>query len=143
MLERLHPEVRILPRAEGATKEALAALTARCPGLPESFLRLFAEATELELSYRGICLRLYGPTGCLEMDEAYSISRSVPGAITVGDNGDADPDHSEGERREILIGHSSEERLLLVSFTDTEGRIRMISARRATRRERRKHEGSK
>ena len=54
----------------------------------------------------------------------------------------ADPDHSQGERREILVGHSSEERLLLVSFTDREDRIRMITPRRATRRERGTHEES-
>jgi len=30
----------------------------------------------------------------------------------------ADPEHSGGERREILVGNSSRGRLLLVSFTD-------------------------
>ena len=54
----------------------------------------------------------------------------------------SDPDHSEGERREILAGHSSKGRLLFVSFTDREDRIRVISARRATRRERQNHEES-
>jgi uncharacterized DUF497 family protein len=54
----------------------------------------------------------------------------------------ADPDHSEGERREILVGHSVDGPLILVSFTDREGRIRIISARRATRREHRDYEES-
>ncbi len=53
-----------------------------------------------------------------------------------------DPDHSEGEQREILVGHSIKDHLLLVSFTDREGRIRIISARRATRREGREYEES-
>jgi uncharacterized DUF497 family protein len=48
----------------------------------------------------------------------------------------ADPDHSKSEQREILVGHSAQHRLLLVSFTDRQGRIRVISAREATRRER-------
>jgi uncharacterized DUF497 family protein len=52
----------------------------------------------------------------------------------------ADPDHSESESREILIGHSSQHRLLLVSFTDRQGRIRLISAREVTRGERRDYE---
>jgi uncharacterized DUF497 family protein len=46
-----------------------------------------------------------------------------------------DPDHSEAEDRMILIGHSGD-RLLVVSFTERQGRIRLISARRATPRER-------
>lgn len=45
------------------------------------------EATELELSYGGRYLRLYGPLGCMEMDEAYGISNAIPNAITIGDNG--------------------------------------------------------
>ena len=54
----------------------------------------------------------------------------------------ADPDHSESETREILIGHSSQHRLLLVAFADRQGKIRLISARMITRRERREYEES-
>ena len=51
-----------------------------------------------------------------------------------------DPDHSESEPREILVGYSVQGRLLLVAFTDRRGRIRLISARQVTRRERRDYE---
>jgi uncharacterized DUF497 family protein len=54
----------------------------------------------------------------------------------------ADPDHSESERRVILVGHSARHRLLLVAFTDRQGKIRLISAREVTRRERRDYEES-
>jgi uncharacterized protein len=55
----------------------------------------------------------------------------------------SDPDHSESERREILIGHSVHARLLLVAFADRQGKIRLISARKVTRRERRDYEESR
>ncbi len=49
--------------------------------------------------------------------------------------------HSEDELREIIIGYSSHERVLLVCFTErAPALIRIISARRATRRERRDYE---
>jgi uncharacterized DUF497 family protein len=51
-----------------------------------------------------------------------------------------DPDHSGVERRELIIGHSAQQRLLLVSFTDRGRRTRIISARQATARERRDYE---
>jgi uncharacterized DUF497 family protein len=51
-----------------------------------------------------------------------------------------DEAHSEEEQREIIVGHSVDDRLLLVSFTEREGAIRIISARRATKRERRDYE---
>ena len=51
-----------------------------------------------------------------------------------------DEAHSEGERREIIIGHSRNNRLLLISFTECSNVIRIISARLATRREREDYE---
>lgn len=52
----------------------------------------------------------------------------------------ADPDHSNEEDREITIGYSARQRLLFVSHCRRGDRQRIISARRATRRERRQHE---
>jgi len=44
--------------------------------------------------------------------------------------------HSTGEQREIIIGHSILNRLLVVSFAELEtGNIRVISARLANRKE--------
>jgi uncharacterized DUF497 family protein len=51
-----------------------------------------------------------------------------------------DPDHSADEDRFVTIGDSRHGRLLLVAHTDRGGRIRIISARAATPRERRQHE---
>lgn len=52
----------------------------------------------------------------------------------------ADPDHSIGELRMITIGQSRLQRLLLVCHTEREGEVRLISARVATRQERRSYE---
>jgi len=54
-----------------------------------------------------------------------------------------DPGHSVAERREVIVGHSSQGRLLLVCFTHRGSTIRLISARPATRRERRDYEEAK
>ncbi len=51
-----------------------------------------------------------------------------------------DDDHSLNEKREIIIGYSSDKRLLIVCFTEREDQIRIITARRADPDERRKHE---
>jgi len=47
-----------------------------------------------------------------------------------------DEEHSTDEDRYITIGRSQRGRLLLVAHTDRGGRLRIISARKATRRER-------
>jgi uncharacterized DUF497 family protein len=51
-----------------------------------------------------------------------------------------DSDHSYGEERYVIIGLSSVNRLLIVAHTDRADRVRLISAREATRFERRFYE---
>jgi len=53
----------------------------------------------------------------------------------------ADPDHSAEEDRLITVGYSTTARLLVVCHTERSGAVRIISARRATTRERKRHEG--
>ena len=54
----------------------------------------------------------------------------------------ADPDHSIGEARWITFGQSVHGRLLAVAHTDEGDIIRIISARMATRHEKRFYEES-
>ncbi len=51
-----------------------------------------------------------------------------------------DPYHSGGEEREITIGHSTTRRVVFVSHCQRGSRVRIISARKATRRERKQYE---
>jgi uncharacterized protein len=51
-----------------------------------------------------------------------------------------DEEHSIEEEREIIIGHSTKHRLLLVCFTARGASIRILSTRKATRRERQDYE---
>ena len=51
-----------------------------------------------------------------------------------------DPDHSVGEDRFLTVGYSSRGRLVVVCHTERRGAGRLISARRATARERKRHE---
>ena len=51
-----------------------------------------------------------------------------------------DEEHSYDEQREIIIGHSTRQRLVLVSFTARGTKVRIISAREATVTERRDYE---
>jgi uncharacterized DUF497 family protein len=51
-----------------------------------------------------------------------------------------DPDHSDDEDRYITMGTSLDRRLLVISHTDRDDRVRIISAREASRSERRDYE---
>jgi uncharacterized DUF497 family protein len=66
--------------------------------------------------------------------EAATVFRD-PLGITVDD-----PDHSDEEDREITIGMSTAQRLLIVAHTDRHHRVRIINARELTRVERQAYE---
>ncbi|MBI4317422.1 MAG: BrnT family toxin [Chloroflexi bacterium] len=51
-----------------------------------------------------------------------------------------DPDHSIEEYRFVVVGQSRRGRLLIVSYTERGDRIRIISARVLTRKERKAYE---
>ena len=67
-------------------------------------------------------------------EEAASVFLA-PAALTFWD-----PDHSQEEDREITIGRSTRQRVLFVAHVTREGRVRIISARRATRQEQKQYE---
>ena len=51
-----------------------------------------------------------------------------------------DPDHSIGEEREITIGRSGRQQVVFVSHCRRGDRVRIISARKTTRGERKQYE---
>jgi len=78
--------------------------------------------------------RLNAKTHRISFDEACTAFRD-PLSRTIDD-----PLHSEDEDRFVLIGRSIQGRLLVVVHTERGDRIRIISARLATNRERFRYE---
>jgi hypothetical protein len=54
-----------------------------------------------------------------------------------------DEDHADDEYRELIIGYSKRNRLVVVAFTEREEVIRIISARKADQDERETYEQAK
>jgi hypothetical protein len=69
----------------------------------------------------------------VSFDEAASVFQDAA-ALTFDD-----PDHSDEEPREITIGISTRGRVLFLSHCDRGDRIRIISARKATSKERKQY----
>jgi len=51
-----------------------------------------------------------------------------------------DPDHSVDEHRYIIIGESPQRRLIIVSYTERDNVVRLVSAREVTKSERETYE---
>jgi uncharacterized DUF497 family protein len=86
----------------------------------------------------------YGPKAAanrakhkVTFEEASTVFADPLGRIT------DDLRHSEGEERFVLLGQSDKRRLLVIMFTERGQAIHLISARTASRRERREYEQGK
>ncbi|MFO0804041.1 MAG: BrnT family toxin [Gemmataceae bacterium] len=85
-----------------------------------------------------------------EWDDAKAHSNFHKHGVTFGEAATAfadpmavvwpDPDHSMEEERFLIIGVAASGRTLIVSHTDRDNRIRIISAREASRREQKGYE---
>ena len=73
----------------------------------------------------------------ISFDEARTVFKDAM-SITV-----SDPLHSEDEERFILLGYSKTNKLLVVVHTERGDRIRIISSRLATKKERELYEEKK
>ena len=72
----------------------------------------------------------------VSFEEASSVFRDFLG-LTI-----EDPLHSTGEARMVQIGTSHRNRLLVVVYTERRDNIRIITARKATKKERARYEGN-
>jgi hypothetical protein len=80
--------VKVLAKEDGAKESQIEDLKRRYPLLPSEYADLVRDATEIEVEFEnGRSLRVWGPAGCLEMDEAYLISSLITGSIPIGDDG--------------------------------------------------------
>ena len=75
-------------------------------------------------------LKIHG----ISFDEASTAFKDIL-SVTIHD-----PLHSNEESRFILIGNSYKNRLLVVVHTERGNKVRIISTRRATRKERKQYE---
>ena len=84
----------------------------------------------------------WDPEKARENEQKHGVG--FPEASEVFDDGHSssvpDPDHSADEDRYLIFGISKQGRHLVVSYTERGERIRLISARQMTSRERRAYE---
>lgn len=88
MIKSIHSSLQILASAPPAGANEVTLLQKYFGAIPTDYLQLVSEATEIELHHaNGQYLRIWGPIGCIEMDEGYGIRQRIPGAVPIGDDG--------------------------------------------------------
>lgn len=55
--------------------------------IPEDFLEIIREQTEIEINVDGKkYIRIWGADGCIEMNEAYNIQENIPNSLAIADD---------------------------------------------------------
>lgn len=81
-------EFKILAKQPNAMPEHVQQLKDYFVNCPQEYIDLVCEATEIEMEHvEGQYVRIWGPLGCIEMDEGYHIRQNIPSAFPIGDDG--------------------------------------------------------
>ena len=55
--------------------------------IPEDFLQVIRELTDVEINVDGKkYIRIWGPCGCIDMNDAYSIQDNIPNSLAIADD---------------------------------------------------------
>jgi hypothetical protein len=88
MLDNIDSSFAILAKGRPATKEQIDAAANHFGNLPQEFIEMVGDATDVEIQHQnGQYIRIWGPVTCVEMDQANEICKYIPGAIPIGDDG--------------------------------------------------------
>lgn len=80
--------IKIIATQPAATSEQVQQLNDCFGQCPQEYVDLICEATEIEMQHlEGQYVRIWGPLGCIEMDEGYGIRQRIPSAFPIGDDG--------------------------------------------------------
>lgn len=92
MLSQINAKFQVRATRSPASQGDITSLRVNFTSVPDEYIKLVREATEIELSFvnknnRKRYIRIWGPDGCLEFSEAYMIVQRIPEAIPIGDDG--------------------------------------------------------
>jgi hypothetical protein len=108
MFETIHPHFDVLSNQPGASRPEILALQNAFTWIPPEYLMLIEEQTEVELQHKdGQYVRIWGPSGCVEMNEGYGITPRIPGSFPFGDDGGGRALHYQGTKGIYLVGYGS------------------------------------
>lgn len=88
-ISKIHPSLEVVRFEPASTLDDVKRLLRSSPTeVPGDYVEWVLVASEMEIVDKNAtcCFRVWGVNGCLEMNEAYDVKGSLPGALAVGDN---------------------------------------------------------
>lgn len=87
MISTLHSDFKLLASKEPSNDLDIKKLKKYFKSVPEDYIETVFEATEIEIGHsEWKVIRIWGPLGCIDMDEAYNISGYIDDSFPIGDD---------------------------------------------------------
>ncbi|MDD4049356.1 MAG: SMI1/KNR4 family protein [Clostridia bacterium] len=112
ILNKLSAKFRVDVKAKASTIDEIRALQAFSDiNIPNEYLEIIKEGSEFEINVDNEkYIRIWGATGCVEMNEAYSIQEYIPKSLAIADD--------EGGNALIYVIVDNSLKLCKVAFND-------------------------
>ena len=112
LMEKFAKALEIYSHQSGASEHEIEALRQKFQTIPEDYITLARAMTEIEFKVvPDGYLRIWRPSGCIEMFEAYNFEKYIPEGFPFGDNG--------GDKAFLFMrGPSSEQGVYMVPYGD-------------------------
>jgi hypothetical protein len=83
----IHPSLKIASFEPPSTPNEIRSLREFSPiQVPDEYINLISQATDLEFASFNCCFRIWGASGCIEMNQAYELQHHIPTCLAIGDN---------------------------------------------------------
>ncbi|MDO8225827.1 SMI1/KNR4 family protein [Bacillus cabrialesii] len=112
LLNKISSHFSIDAQEPAANIEEIESLREFSPiNVPSDYIDIVSEATEVEISVDGEkYIRIWSPTGCIEMNDSYEIQEYIPESLAIGDD--------EGGNALIYLDGNEGFGLYIVGFGD-------------------------
>ncbi|MCK6207118.1 SMI1/KNR4 family protein [Bacillus infantis] len=88
ILENIRGEYTIQAKQAASEEEEIKKLLEFSKiNVPEEYIRLVRLASSIELNVNGeMYIRIWGASGCIELNEAYEVQKHLPNSLAIGDD---------------------------------------------------------
>jgi len=88
ILENLNENINVKVADKASSELIIKEMLTKTPiKLPDEFIEIIREKSEIEISINGDkILRIWGASGCIEMNDAYNIQKYLPFSWAIGDD---------------------------------------------------------
>ncbi len=88
MINKLHRQIKILNIGPSSKLSSIDSISKDINiKIPQDYILFLQYKNDFEFSIGDVYIRIWGADGCIELNEAYNVSKQLPNSLAIGDDG--------------------------------------------------------